>query len=190
MKISLHTDFLLHFYRHCNFWPENSTCDEGDRISKRKIVTLELIKIRFGFFNFTLTAFTVKVYDGSSVFAIAFMFLLLNTDLLDKLKITICCSKQTVIGLFFSLQLAASEQQFLSSTAASFCGLKSYKNWSDTNGFAGMQNKRYRQGDTRGYGARHDDDGFDSLSDGGRPWKIPLAGSTFHTISTTIFCDH
>lgn len=51
-----------------------------------------------------------------------------------------------------------------------------------------MQNKRYRQGDTRGYGARYDDDGFDSLSDGGRPWKIPLAGRTYHMITSDIFC--
>lgn len=52
-----------------------------------------------------------------------------------------------------------------------------------------MQNKRYRQGDTRGHGVRHDDDGFDSLSDGGRPWKIPLAGHTSYLISTAIFFD-
>jgi hypothetical protein len=53
-----------------------------------------------------------------------------------------------------------------------------------------MQNKRYRQGDTRGYSARHDDDGFDSLSDGGRPWKIPLAGLFIHMISLVVFLNH
>ena len=40
-----------------------------------------------------------------------------------------------------------------------------------------MANKRYRNNEcTNSLDVLNDDDGFDSLSDGGRPWKIPTAG--------------
>lgn len=39
-----------------------------------------------------------------------------------------------------------------------------------------MQNKRYRHSDSRGNSGGTLDDEFDSMSDTGRPWKIPLSG--------------
>jgi hypothetical protein len=65
----------------------------------------------------------LKINERSSVFYIAFMFVLLNTFLLDKLKITISCSKQIAFGRFFSLQLTANEEQLLTYPAASFSGV-------------------------------------------------------------------